>query len=233
MRISTNKQNIERQRKNIKALYPDAIMIEEVFTGTKVTGRPKWEQLYKTAKAGEIIVFDEVSRMARNAEEGFKVYKELYERGVELVFLKEPHINTSVYRAAAAGSVPMTGTIADPVLEGVNKMLLILAEQQIKIAFEQAQAEVDHLHQRTSEGVRLAIERYNREELEGLPHEKDMPGAKAGKKLTTKKSVAAKEQIMKHSKEFGGSLNDADCMKLTGLSRNTFYKYKRELKAEM
>lgn len=219
MRISTSKQSIERQRRNIKELFPNAIMVEEVFTGTKME-RPKWEQLYKTARSGDMIVFDEVSRMARNAEEGFNVYRELYERGVELCFLKEPHINTTVYRDAAAGAVPMTGTIADPVLHGVNEMLFKLAEQQIRLAFEQAQAEVDHLHQRTREGIETA-------RLAGK-----QIGAVPGKKLTTKKSVAAKEQIMKHSKDFGGTLNDADCLKLTGLSRNTFYKYKRELKAE-
>ena len=48
--------------------------------------------------------------------------------------------------------------------------------------------------------------------------------------LVTKKSKAAKEIIRKHSKDFNGSMNDVDVMKLTGLSRNTFYKYKRELK---
>ena len=46
------------------------------------------------------------------------------------------------------------------------------------------------------------------------------------------KSLAAKEAIRKHSIDFGGSLSDADCIKLTGISRNSFYKYKRELKEE-
>ena len=53
-----------------------------------------------------------------------------------------------------------------------------------------------------------------------------------GAKLTTKKSIEAKKQIQKHSKDFNGTLSDVDCMKLIGLARNTFYKYKRELKAE-
>lgn len=220
IRISTARQSIERQRRNIREKYPDAIMIEEVFTGTKID-RPKWAQLYRNVKTGDTIVFDEVSRMARNAEEGFSVYQNLYKRGVELVFLKEPHINTEVYKAAADGSVPMTGTIADPVLQGVNEMLFRLAEQQIRIAFEQAQAEVEHLHQRTKEGIETA-------RLAGK-----QIGAVKGRKLTTKKSIAAKEQIRQHSKDFGGSLNDIDCMKLTGLARNTFYKYKREMKEQL
>jgi hypothetical protein len=36
--------------------------------------------------------------------------------------------------------------------------------------------------------------------------------------------------IPKHSKDFGGSLEDPDVIKLCGCSRNSYYKYKRELK---
>ena len=52
----------------------------------------------RIVKAGDVIVFDAVSRMSRNAEEGFALYEELYSRGVELVFLKEHHIDTATYR---------------------------------------------------------------------------------------------------------------------------------------
>ncbi|MCG4796026.1 recombinase family protein, partial [Faecalibacterium prausnitzii] len=30
---------------------------------------------------------------------------------------------------------------------------------------------------------------------------------------------------------FGGTLDDVECMKLTGLARNTYYKYKRQIRA--
>lgn len=53
--------------------------------------RPEWNKLYKKAKAGDTIIFDSVSRMSRNADEGFCLYEELYNKGIELVFLKEPH----------------------------------------------------------------------------------------------------------------------------------------------
>ena len=36
--------------------------------------------------------------------------------------------------------------------------------------------------------------------------------------------------IKKHSKDFGGSLEDPDVIKLCGCSRNSYYKYKKELK---
>ncbi|MFR4518197.1 MAG: hypothetical protein ACLT4J_14530 [Dorea sp.] len=38
--------------------------------------------------------------------------------------------------------------------------------------------------------------------------------------------------ISTHCKAFGGTLDDAECMKLTGLARNTYYKYKRQIREE-
>lgn len=218
-RKSKPKQNIERQIRNVKAAYPDAIIIEEAYTGTTIN-RKEWNKLYKAVKPGDTIIFDSVSRMSRNAEEGFTAYQELYNRGVELVFLKEPHINTTTFKKAMETAVPMTGTTVDYILEGINKYLMALAKEQIIIAFNQAEKEVQDLHQRTKEGIETA--RLNGKQI----------GQKPGAKLVTKKSIAAKEEIRKHSKDFGGSLNDVDCMKLTGLARNTYYKYKRELKSE-
>ena len=111
-RISQKKQSIERQIRNIKEAYPEAVIIEEAFTGTKID-RPEWNKLYKKAKSGDIIIFDSVSRMSRNAEDGFNTYEELYNRGINLVFLKEPHINTDTYKKSLTGLVSMTNTNVD------------------------------------------------------------------------------------------------------------------------
>lgn len=218
-RISTAKQSIERQIRNIKREYPDALIVQEAYTGTKLD-RKEWGKLFDKVKKGDTIVFDSVSRMSRNAEDGFMVYEELFNRGVSLVFLKEHHIDTSTYKKAMESSVPLTGTAVDCILQGVNQYLMALAKEQIRLAFEQAQKEVDDLHQRTREGIQTA--RLNGKQI----------GQPQGAKLTTKKSVEAKMVILKHSKDFGGTLTDVECMKQTGLARNTFYKYKRELKAE-
>ena len=103
-RISTPKQNINRQISNIKAAYPDAIILEEVYTGTKIE-RKEFNKLLKKVNPGDVIIFDEVSRMSRNAEDGFKLYKNLFERNIELVFLKEPHISTGTYKKALANNI--------------------------------------------------------------------------------------------------------------------------------
>ena len=219
-RISTKEQNIERQERNILAEYKDAIIVREAFTGTKIEGRKAFLRLLQTAKAGDTIVFDSVSRMSRNAEEGFKAYEDLYNRGVNLIFLKEPHINTDTYKQTLQGLVSLTNTDVDYILEGVNKYLMALAKKQIEIAFQQAEKEVEDLHQRTKEGIETA-------RLAGK-----QIGKVKGDSWETKKSKTAKQVILKHSKDFGGSLADAEVMTLTGLSRNTYYKYKRELKQE-
>lgn len=218
-RISRSTQNIERQIRNIKAIAPDAVIVQEAFTGTKIN-RPEWDKLHRRLKAGDTVIFDSVSRMSRNAEDGFTLYESLYNRGVSLVFIKEPHINTDTYKAALENNVKLTGGTVDYILEGVNRYLMALAKEQIRLAFEQSEKEVSDLHQRTKEGIETA--RLNGKQI----------GIQKGQKLTTKKSITAKADILKHSKSFNGTLNDADCIRLIGISRNTFYKYKAELMQE-
>lgn len=218
-RISTQKQSIDRQIRNIKERYPDAVIVQEIYTRMKINRR-EWAKLFSKVKAGDTIVFDSVSRMSGSTEEGFAAYEELYNRGVSLVFLKEPHINTDTYKTALSNSVELTDSSVDYILEGVNKYLMALAKEQIRLAFAQSEKEVQDLRQRTREGIETA-------RLEGK-----QIGQAMGKKLQTKKSLKVKPTIKKHAKCFGGHLKDTEIMKLTGLSRNTYYKYKRELVEE-
>lgn len=219
-RISTKQQNIERQIRNILSAYPDADIRTESYTGTKIDGRKELEKILKEVKKGDTIIFDSVSRMSRNAEEGFELYQNLFQKGVELVFLKEPHINTATYKKALQGRIEPTGTKVDLILDGINAYLLELAKEQIKIAFEQAEKEVMDLRQRTREGIETA--RRNGKQI----------GQEQGKKFNIKKAAPAKEKIKKYSRDFDGTLPDAEVMKLVGLARNTYYKYKKELKEE-
>ena len=207
-RISTAKQSIDRQVRNIRAEYPTAHIVQEAYTGTSIL-RPEWSKLYRVLKEGDTVVFDSVSRMSRNAEEGFSL------------FLKEHHIDTETYKKALSGSIAMTGTNVDFILKGINEYLMTLAKEQIKLAFEQSEKEVADLHQRTREG--LVTAKLNGKQV----------GRKKGTGFETKKSKAAKEKIRIHCKAFGGTLDDVECMKLTGLARNTYYKYKRQIREEV
>ena len=87
-RISTRKQNIERQERNILAAFPNARITKETYTGTKLNRRGL-DKILREVRSGDTIVFDSVSRMSRNAAEGIEMYMQLYDKGIELVFLKE------------------------------------------------------------------------------------------------------------------------------------------------
>ena len=227
-RISTKKQSIDRQIRNIKREFPTAIILTEAFTGTKLD-RPEWNKLNRKLKYGDTIVFDEVSRMSRNAKEGFALYQRLFNIGINLVFLKEPHMNTDSYKEAMQGIFnteiqsgdKATDDLVNSIMAAVNKFMMNKVEKDIYKAFEQAQKEVDYLQQRTKEGIETA--RLNGKQI----------GLEKGTKLTTKKSLVAKEVIKKHNKDFGGSLSNEDTWKLAGISKMTFYKYKNELLADL
>lgn len=220
-RISTKKQSIERQERNILKEYADAIIIKEAYTGTKVYGRKEFEKLLKTVQTGDTIVFDSVSRMSRNADEGIKLYMELYDKGIHLVFLKERYIDTEIYQNNLKDKIELTGTDEDEIFKGINNYFRKLAEKQIRIAFEQAEKEVKDLQERTKEGLLTA--KLNGKQL----------GNEVGTKLITKKSIKAKEEIRAKSKDFYGTYTDKDLIKVLEISRNTFYKYKKELAAEL
>ena len=215
-RCSTRKQKIERQIENILRHYPTAIIVCDYFTG-KSFERPNWIAIRKKLKRGDVVVFDEVSRMSRNAEEVFALYEELYNEGVELHFLKEPHIDTTVYRNVLERTITATGTAVDYIIDGINKYLMELAREQIRLAFIRAQQEVDLLRDRTIEGIREAHIRGS------------ISGHKQGTTYETKKAQERKQIILKHCIDFGGSLKDVDVIKLCGCARGSYYKYKKEL----
>lgn len=219
-RISRPQQSIERQIRNIRKEYPEALILQEAYTGTRMD-RPEWLKLYNKVRTGDTIVFDSVSRMSRNADEGVQTYFDLYEKGIQLVFLKEHYIDTLIYEENMRDKIELQGTDEDEIFKGLNNYFRKLAEKQIRIAFEQAQKEVDDLRQRTREGIETA--RLNGKQI----------GQRPGNKLKVKKEGPAKEKIMKFSKDFNGTLADTECIKLIGISRNTYYKYKHELKSRL
>ena len=227
-RVSSKKQNIERQIRNILEIYPEAIIIKEVFTRTSFYGRKEWEKLMRIVEPGDTIVFDSVSRMSGNPEEGCEIYERLFQKGVELVFIKEPDINTELFRKAMENQIDLqmaTGNAAtdqfiNAIIDALNTYTIDLAKQQVRIKFEQSEKEVLDLRQRTKEGIETA--RLNGSQI----------GHPVGTKLNVKKAVEAKKIIREYSKDFDGNLDDTMCRKLAGVSRNSFYKYKKELREE-
>lgn len=228
-RVSTPSQNIERQIRNIRAEYPAAEIVQEKYSA-KTQDRPVWKKLLSMVRTGDTIIFDSVSRMARNADEGWKEYKDLYDMGVELVFLQEHTVDTRTFKEAlnrqlGLGDVQDSGDSAcqkllEDILVALNSYIATLAEQQVRLAFEQAQKELDDLHQRTKEGLETA-----RREGKRL-------GRPAGSSTPTKKKEKVRQRILKESRAFGGSKSDLELIASTKVSKATYYRWKKELMSE-
>ena len=219
-RISTKTQSIEREIQNILKNFPRTKIFQEAFTGTTIN-RVEWNKLKKTLKNGDTIVFDSVSRMSRNADEGINEYMELLDKGINLVFLKEQYVNTEVYQEQlkANESLKIDDTdLNETIMKGIREYLKRLATRQISIAFEQSEKEVQDLRQRTKEGLIVAKSKGSQ------------VGRIKGDTFETKKSKEAKEKILKYSKDFGGQMQDKEIMEdVLKISRNSYYKYKKEL----
>ena len=129
----------------------------------------------------------------------------------------EPLSITDTYKKALENNIALTGSSVDLILEGVNRYLMELAKEQIRLAFAQSEKEVSDLHQRTKEGIATA--RLNGKQI----------GRQQNAHVVTKKSIKAKEIIKRVSRDFDGNLTDAEVIELVGIARNTYYKYKKEL----
>ena len=233
-RISRKTQNIERQIRNIQKIYPNARIIKIICSCAKVIGYKEFEKVIneaKQAKSGKNykLVFDSASRMSRNSDGGCDLYEDLFKHNVSIEFLKEPHINTEVFKKALDNQIKLqvttgneaTDKLINTVIQALNEYTIALAKEQIKKVFDQAQKELEDIHKRTSEGLETA--KLNGKRI----------GQPKGAKLITQKSIKSKDLIVKYCKDFNGELDDKMCIKLTGISRNTYYTYKRELKLEL
>ena len=151
----------------------------------------------KIVAAGDTIVFDSVSRMSRNAVEGIDEYFNFFEKGIELIFLKEQYINTELYREQLKLNENISvedKDLNDTIMKGIREYLVKLAEKQIIIAFNQSEKEVQDLRERTKEALR-------ERKKQGV-----ILGMRKGVTFETKKSKEMKIQIEKLSRSFSGTL---------------------------
>lgn len=222
-RISRISQNIDRQIENLKNYNKDITLFQEAYS-SRTIDRPQFQKMLnfveKEIKKGNRIkiVFDSVSRMSRDAEEGSNLYYELEEKGIELVFLNEPYINTETYRKALELSLPETDNkMIEAILNGIKQAFRIKAKEDIKLAFMQAEKELLDIRERTKQGLREAKAKGKQ------------IGRKEGAQIETKRSIEVREKLLKHSKKFGGSMTDKEFMEAFNVSKTTLVKYKREL----
>lgn len=241
VRTSTKHQSPERQRQNILEYIngEEIKFFSETYTG-KTQDRPEWKKLLQRLKPGDRVIFDELSRMSRNAREGFEDYQRLYNQGIELIFIKEDTLSTTTYRKALENAKqnqlsnietpegPL-GKYMSKQIEAFNDLILDIVKEQIIKAFEHGERELKLLSERTKEGMRTAEGKRKKELVEKGQSTRRPPGRRPGSIIETEKERSSKKLIIEYAKEFGGTLKDKDLITLCGVSRGAYYRYKREL----
>ena len=132
-------------------------------------GYKDFERVIKQAKENKgnkqyKLVFDSASRMSRDSKGGCELYEDLFNHNVAIEFIKEPYINTEVYKQALDNQIKLqiktgndaTDTLMEEIIKALNKYTISLAKEQIKKVFDQAEKELQDIHQRTAEGIETA-----------------------------------------------------------------------------
>lgn len=92
VRVSTQDQNEDRQ---IVAL--NEVGVEKIFA-EKISGksidRPKLKEMLEFVREGDVVYIESISRLARNTLDFLNIVRQLQEKKVEVISLKE-HLDTS------------------------------------------------------------------------------------------------------------------------------------------
>ena len=216
MRISKKEeskiQSYQRQEKALKAYaqsnnvkYLDRYVYRDDITGSTFN-RTEWQELQHNLKPGDTIVFKEISRFTRQAEQGYNKYMELMNNNINLVFIDNPTVSTS-YIKNLANIANSQSLVTKTALEGTIKLLLIV--------------ELDRVEQERL----IFIQRVK----DGIKASKKNQGRKFGQLDKMSKSLEDDIRYFLNDR----SIKQIELIKKHKISRNTLKKYIAKIKSEI
>ncbi len=208
MRISTkesaDKQSFQRQSKALEKYatyngldYNNRTVYRDDISG-KTFDRSDWKALESILKEGDTIVFKEISRFSREAENGYNKYMELMNKGINLIFIDNPTVSTD-YINQLTNIANNQQLVTKTALEGTIKLLLI-------VELDRVQKEREILVKRITDGIKASDK-------------------KSGRKLGKLDKMS--DELRADIKAFisDRSIKQIDLMKKHNISRNTLKKY--------
>lgn len=139
-RISTNteRQNFNRQIKSLERYAAEhnieyLLEFTEEKSAKSFDDRPQFKKLDKLLHAGDAVVFKDLSRFTREAENGYKKYMEWLARDINIIFIDNPTISSDYIKQMTA-IAQNQDIVTKTAMESVIKLLLMVeldrAEQQ-------------------------------------------------------------------------------------------------------
>ena len=208
MRISTkesnDKQSFNRQEKSLKVYaesnnikYSDRYIYKDDISGATFN-RSEWKELESNLNEGDTVVFKEISRFTRQAEEGYKKYMELMDKGINLVFLDNPTVSTD-YIKNLTKVANTQNLVTKTALESTIKLLLI-------VELDRVQQEREIIAKRIKQGIQASDKKQ---------------GRKVGQLDKITEELKADIKLFLSDR----SIKQIDLMNKHGISRNTLKKY--------
>lgn len=207
---STDKQSFNRQEKSLQA-YADSNKIEYTLQfkddcSGSTFKRPEWIKLERLLQKGDTVVFKEISRFTRQAEQGYNKYMELMNKGINLVFIDNMTVSTD-YIKNLTRVAEQQDLITKTALESTIKLLLI-------VELDRVQKEREIIVKRIKQGIEASDK-------------------KSGRKHSTLDKMT--DSLRTDIKEFlnNRTIKAIDLMKKHNISRNTFKKYVSIIESEV
>ncbi len=163
MRISTEEerglQKFTRQENALKKYAKEngieyLLEFKEDKSGKNFEERKQWKKLESILQTGDTVVFKDICRFTRNAEQGYKKYMELLEKGIELIFLDNQTVSTP-YIKQLLNVAKEQNLVAKTSLESTVKLLLI-------VELDRAQQEREMTVQRIKDGIKASNKKSGR-----------------------------------------------------------------------
>lgn len=201
---TTDKQSFARQTKAFEKYAKDNEIefdTRELYKDDKsgsTFDRTDWLKLESKVQEGDTIVFKEISRFTRQAEEGYTKYMALMDKGVNLVFLDNPTVSTD-YIKQLTNIANTQQLVTKTALEGTIKLLLI-------VELDRVQKEREIIVQRIKDGLKAS-------------------GKKSGRKANHMDKITDELRTDIIAFINDRSIKQVDLMKKHNISRNTLKRY--------
>lgn len=218
MRISTREeremQRYNRQEKALeKYVQEHGIELKDVYqfrddiSGKSFENRADWNKLEKLLQPGDTIIFKDITRFTREAENGYKKYMELLNNNINLIFIDNPTISTDYIKTMMGIAQRQENRIAKKSLNDTIELLIL-------VELDRAEREREIIVQRIRDGLKASNKKAGRK-----PGQLD--------KLTEE----LRADIVLYLAD--RSIKAVDLMKKHNISRNTFKKYVQYVKENM
>lgn len=162
-RISTDseRQTFNRQTKSLERYASDhgieyLIEFTEEKSAKNFDDRKQFKKLDKLLQAGDTVVFKDLSRFTREAENGYKKYKEWLDRDISMVFIDNPTVSSDYIRQMIK-SAESQDIVTKTAMEGIIKLLLI-------VELDRAEQQRRYISKAISDGIAASSKKSGRKE---------------------------------------------------------------------